>query len=513
MQLGAAGGFLSQHGYGEEQRPGRGTTTARGRSVRAGAEGDANVFGLGEEAEGFEAAFAADAAGFDAAEGRAEVADEPAVDPHDAGLYFGGDAVGALEVGGPDGGCQAVLGGVSEGEGFFFGVEGLDGDDGAKNFLLVGSAGLGEVGNDGGGDKKAVVVGGVELHAVAAAEDFAAFFLGEGDVGEDFVEVGFAHDGAYLGGVLGGVAHAEGADALGEGLEEAGVQGALHKYAAAAEANLALVGEGGTHGGAQHFVEVAVREDDVGVFAAQLQAEFFEEGRGLGADFGTGYGAAGEGNDGDVRVGYQGLTEAGSRAVDDVQNAVRQAGVGTNLGQEVGGDGRDFRGFGHHGVARCEGWGDLPSEEVEREVPRADAGRYANGATQGVVEAGDAHVVGFRVVVEDGGGVEGKVVSGARDVHGGGQLQGFAVVFGLGRGQFVQAGGDAVGNAEQDAAALGGGEAGPGGEGCFGSGYGTVHVVGAGIRNSTVHFAGGRLHVLQIAAGGGFHEGTVDPVE
>ena len=69
------------------------------------AQSNANVFGFGEEAEGLEAAFTADAAGFDATEGGAEVADQPAIDPHDTGFQFGGDAVGTLEVGGPDGGC------------------------------------------------------------------------------------------------------------------------------------------------------------------------------------------------------------------------------------------------------------------------------------------------------------------------------------------------------------------------------------------------------------------------
>jgi hypothetical protein len=41
--------------------------------------GDADVLGLGEKAERFFAAFAADAALFHAAEGNAEIADEPAI--------------------------------------------------------------------------------------------------------------------------------------------------------------------------------------------------------------------------------------------------------------------------------------------------------------------------------------------------------------------------------------------------------------------------------------------------
>src|ERR1700731_4030037 len=56
---------------------------------------DANVLRLGEEAEGFVAAFAADAALFHAAERDPKVADEPAVYPDSSGVDFFGDAMGA----------------------------------------------------------------------------------------------------------------------------------------------------------------------------------------------------------------------------------------------------------------------------------------------------------------------------------------------------------------------------------------------------------------------------------
>ena len=65
-------------------------------------------FFFGEESQRFEAAFAADAGVFHAAERRAQVAQKPAVDPDDAGFEFGGDAVRTREVLGPQRRRQAV---------------------------------------------------------------------------------------------------------------------------------------------------------------------------------------------------------------------------------------------------------------------------------------------------------------------------------------------------------------------------------------------------------------------
>ena len=56
---------------------------------------DADVFGLGEEAESFFAAFAADAALLHAAEGNAQVAHQPAIYPDRAGMDLLGDAMRA----------------------------------------------------------------------------------------------------------------------------------------------------------------------------------------------------------------------------------------------------------------------------------------------------------------------------------------------------------------------------------------------------------------------------------
>src|ERR1035437_1364907 len=69
----------------------------------------ADVAQLGIELERMHAALAADPGLFRAAEGGAQVAQEPAVDPADADFYFRGDAVRAREVGSPDGAGEPVL--------------------------------------------------------------------------------------------------------------------------------------------------------------------------------------------------------------------------------------------------------------------------------------------------------------------------------------------------------------------------------------------------------------------
>src|SRR5205807_705414 len=57
---------------------------------------DADVFWFGEKPERFFTAFAANATGFHAAEGDAEVAHEPAVYPDGAGVDLFRDAMGAI---------------------------------------------------------------------------------------------------------------------------------------------------------------------------------------------------------------------------------------------------------------------------------------------------------------------------------------------------------------------------------------------------------------------------------
>ena len=141
---------------------------------------DADVLGLGEEAEGFFAAFAADTALFHAAEGNAEIANEPAIYPDGPGMDFFGNPVGAVEVLGPDTRGQAVFVVVRVTDHFVLAVERRDGDDRAEDFFAVGPAGNGQIGQDGRWEKIAFAATIVNRFRRLPAENhFAAFLLRE----------------------------------------------------------------------------------------------------------------------------------------------------------------------------------------------------------------------------------------------------------------------------------------------------------------------------------------------
>ena len=98
---------------------------------------DANVLWLGEKTQRFFAAFAADTALFHAAERDAEIAHEPAIYPHRAGVDSLGDAMGAAQVLRPNARRQAVFDIIGVIDHFFFAVEGRDCYDRAENFFAI----------------------------------------------------------------------------------------------------------------------------------------------------------------------------------------------------------------------------------------------------------------------------------------------------------------------------------------------------------------------------------------
>jgi hypothetical protein len=98
---------------------------------------DADVLWLGEEAQRFVTAFAADAALFHAAERNAQVAHQPAIHPDRSGVNFFRDAMRAIQVLRPDARGQTVVGIVSVADHFIFVVERRDRDDRAEDLLAV----------------------------------------------------------------------------------------------------------------------------------------------------------------------------------------------------------------------------------------------------------------------------------------------------------------------------------------------------------------------------------------
>lgn len=113
--------------------------------------------------------------------------------------------MGAREVAGEDGGAEAVGGVVGAGDGFVFGGEGGDGDEGAEDLFAGDGHGGGHVGEDGGGDEEPFAVADV-LVGFAAGQQCGAFALSGLDVVEYTLVLGFGHLGPLEGGFGEGIA-------------------------------------------------------------------------------------------------------------------------------------------------------------------------------------------------------------------------------------------------------------------------------------------------------------------
>ena len=99
--------------------------------------GDTHVLCFGEKSQGLFTTLPTNPALFHAAEGDAEIANEPAIHPDRAGVDSLGDAMGAAQVLRPDARREAVFDVVGVIDHFFFAVERRDCYDGAENFFAI----------------------------------------------------------------------------------------------------------------------------------------------------------------------------------------------------------------------------------------------------------------------------------------------------------------------------------------------------------------------------------------
>src|SRR5690606_4784155 len=229
-------------------------------------QGDADVARFGEEAHRLVAAFATQAGLAGAAERGAQVAHQPGVDPDHAHLQLCAEAVGAVEVAGPDRGGQTVVAGIGQRQRLGVVFEGLQRGDRAEDFLAVAGA-IGAEAFDHG----RCHVPARTLQGLAAAQHLSAFIAGPRDGGDDLVEMRLRHQRAEIGVRVHRVAGAQRKGALDEGVAEFGVDAALDQDARAAQADLPGVLEGRAHDGRQLVAPVAVGEHDRGILAAEFQ--------------------------------------------------------------------------------------------------------------------------------------------------------------------------------------------------------------------------------------------------
>src|SRR5260370_19931474 len=205
---------------------------------------DTDVFWLGEKTQRFFAAFTAAAAGFHSSERDTQVAREPAVYLNCAGVNLFGDAMGAIQVLGPDAGGETVIGVVGVADYFFFVVEWRDRDDGPENFFAISATCDRQTGDD--CRRKEITFAAAivdEVGRFPTEGGDTALFFGEVHVKFDLIELSLAHYRALLGFFVQRIANFQLRRFLDETIDEILVNGSLNEYSRTAQTNLALVRE------------------------------------------------------------------------------------------------------------------------------------------------------------------------------------------------------------------------------------------------------------------------------
>ena len=161
------------------------------------------------------------------------------------------------------------------------------------------------------------------------------------------------------------------------------------QQARTAQADLPGILERRAHQRVQLVAPVAVGEDQGGFLPPSSSETFFSVGCGERGDALADRGAAGE------RHGaHPGWVTSGSPASAPspwtILSTPGEAYLRRQFAQHRGGERGHFGGLGDHAVAGGQGRGDLPGEQVQRQVPRRDRGDHAQRRAQGVVEPGFA---------------------------------------------------------------------------------------------------------------------------
>ena len=219
-----------------------------------------------------------------------------------------------------------------------------------------------------------------------------------------------------------------------------------------------------------------------------------------------------EGDRADAGVCDQRCAGCGAASVHDAQHARRKPRFLKDLAEQECGHRCDLGRLADRGASRGERGGDLPREEIERQVPRRDERTYAGGLAERVVQRGAVGLVQVAAGVQDGGGEEAEVRRGSGDVHAARQRKRLAGVDRLRARQTIEVGVDQVGHAQQDARALRGGRARPGRECSLRRGDGGVDVRVLGVRQRRVDLARRRLDALERAPRHRREESTIDEV-
>nr|WP_254801958.1 hypothetical protein [Kitasatospora sp. SUK 42] len=441
------------------------------------------------------------------------------VDADHADLHLELEAPGRAAVVGEEGGAVAVRVGVDERQALLVGGDADDGEDRAEDLVVVdGHAGLHVVEQRGaepetvGGRGAVLVLGGDRVLAPVHGELGAVGDAGL-DVGGDLVAVLAGDQRTHLRVAVAAGADLEGRHPLLDLLDQLVADRVDRDQDGDGHAALPGRTEAGVDGGVGGEVEVGVRQDQhVVLGAAQGLHALAVAGAGL-VDVAGDRGGADEADGLDVRV-LQQAVHGHLVAVHDVEDAVRQAGLLPQSGQEVG-RGRVLLGGLHHdGVAGRDGDREEPHRHHGREVERRDDRDRAERLADRVdVDAG-GRLLGEAALeqLRDAAGVlddlqaAGDLAQRVR-VH-------LAVLGDDDRGQLVAAGVQQLTEGEEHRRPLGHRGGAPLGEGRGGGGHGLVDLGDLGEVHVAGDLAGGRVEDVTTAGRrtGGGDRLAADPV-
>ena len=133
-------------------------------------------------------------------------------------------------------------------------------------------------------------------------------------------------------------------------------------------------------------IEIGVVHDDDRVLAPELEVDVLQSLGGGLEHLDAGLARPRERDDGDVGVAHEPIADRATAAVDDVDDALRDARLVEELDEALPERGRVGRRLEDDGVPRDERRRDLPGRDRDREVPRRDDADHADRHPHGHLE-------------------------------------------------------------------------------------------------------------------------------
>ena len=240
-----------------------------------------------------------------------------------------------------------------------------------KDFLAGDAHAVGDIGEDRRLDEEPAFKT-LQRRNAAAVMEGCSLGLADGDVAGHLLVLRFVDERTHLGLGIERIADADGLGALGQPVDEAIVEPVLDENPCAVGTDLAGGVEVGEQRAANRIFDIGVVENDQRRFPAKLHRGVLHQRPGERQHFLAGRHGAGQRDLCDDLVRSQRAADI-AIALHDIEEPVRQAGLGVDFSQRKRRERRVLGRLEHHGVAHGECGGRLPARALDRVVPGADA--------------------------------------------------------------------------------------------------------------------------------------------